>query len=135
MKILAYADDLILMADNTSDLQSGINCLNAACEEFGMKISVCKPKVMHVGKSRKEVVCDLNWERLEQISEFKYLGTIFSEDGKLVREFEERREMGNAVASHVFNKKKLSSDTKLAIHSSIFRPTVLYGSESWVNCG
>src|SRR6201995_2497319 len=45
---------------------------------------------------------------------------------------------GNAVASqlrsHVFNKKELSSDTKLAIHRSIFRPTIVYGSESWVDC-
>src|SRR5687768_18459709 len=90
MKILAYADDLILMADNASDLQGGVHCLNVACEEFGMKISVCKTKVMHVGKSRKEVACDLNGERLEQVSEFKYLGTIFSEDGKLVRELDRK---------------------------------------------
>ena len=59
--------------------------------------------------------------------------------GKLVKEFEERRRKGNAVASqlrsHVFNKKELSSDTKLAIHRSIFRLTILYGSESWVDCG
>ena len=74
----------------------------------------------------------LLFERLGQVSEFKYLGTIFSEDGKLVKEFEERRRKRNAVASqlrsHVFNKKALSSDTKLAIHRSIFRPTILYGS-------
>jgi len=139
MKILAYADDLTLLADNADDLQRGIECLNVACEEYGMKISVGKTKVMHVGKARKEVVCSLNGEQLEQVSEFKYLGTIFSEDGKLVREFQERRRMGNAVASqlrsHVFNKKELSSGTKLAIHRSIFRPTILYGSESWVDCG
>ena len=35
----------------------------------------------------------------------------------------------------MFNKKELSCDTKLPIHKSIFRPTILYGSESWVNCG
>ena len=139
MKILAYADDLILLAENVRDLQGGVDSLNAACEEYGMKISVGKTKVMHVGKSRKDIACSLNGEILEQVSEFKYLGTIFSEDGKLVREFEGRRKMGNAVASqlrsHVFNKKELSSDTKLAIHGSIFRPTILYGSESWVDCG
>ena len=138
MKILAYADDLILLMNDVSELQKGIDCLNVACEEFGMKISVGKTKVMHVGKSREEVVCVLDGEELEQVSEFKYLGTIFSEDGRLVKEFEERRKKGNAVASqlrsHVFNKKELSSDTKLAIHSSIFRPTILYGSESWVDC-
>lgn len=139
MKILAYADDLVLMTDNVGELQNGINCLNAACGEFGMKISVSKSKVMHVGKSRKEVVCSLNGEELEQVSVFKYLGALFAEDGKLVKEFEGRKKMGNAVASqlrsHVFNKKELSSDTKLAIHRAIYRPTIMYGSESWVDCG
>ena len=104
-----------------------------------MKISVSKSKVMHVGKSRKEVVCSLNGEELEQVSVFKYLGALFAEDGKLVKEFEGRKKMGNAVASqlrsHVFNKKELSSDTKLAIHRAIYRPTIMYGSESWVDCG
>jgi len=94
---------------------------------------------MHVGKSRKDVACNLNGEGLEQVSELKYLETIFSDDGELVREFEVRRKMGNAVASqlrsHVFNKKELSSETKLAIHRPIFQPTILYGSEGWVDCG
>ena len=120
MKILAYADDLVLLMDSVCELQKGIDCLNAACEEFGIKISVGKTKVMHVGKSQENVVCTLNGEELGQSPEFKYLGTIFSEDGKLVKEFEVRRKKGNAIASqlrsHVFNKKELSSDTKLAIH-------------------
>ena len=34
----------------------------------------------------------------------------------------------------MFNKKELSSDTKLAIHKSTFRPTILYCNESWVDC-
>src|ERR1700755_3458906 len=51
----------------------------------------------------------------------------------LIKEFEERRRKGSAIASHfrshVFNKKELSSDRKLAIRESIFRPTILYDSE------
>ena len=137
--LLAFADDLVLLMDDVNHLQEGINRLNVACEEFGMKINVSKTKVMHVGKNRKEVVCELNDQVLEQVSEFKYLGTMFCEDGKLVKEIDHRRKNGNAVASqlrsHVFNKKELSADTKLSIHRSIFRPTILYGSESWVDCG
>ncbi|XP_031634412.1 uncharacterized protein LOC116347821, partial [Contarinia nasturtii] len=44
---------------------------------------------------------------------------------------------GNKVVaqlrSHVFNKRELSNEAKLLIHQSIFRPTILYGSESWVD--
>src|ERR1700755_1834470 len=60
MKILAYADDLILLMDNIEDLQRGIDSLNVACEEFGMKISVDKTKVMYVGKTKEEEVCSLS---------------------------------------------------------------------------
>lgn len=46
---------------------------------------------------------------------------------------------GNKVTaqlrSHVFNKQKLSKETKMMIHRSIFRPTLTYGSESWVDSG
>lgn len=136
---LAYADDLVLMADSVGDLQLSINELNRACNEFQMKISAAKTKVMHVGKVRMNVLCLLDDFSLEQVSEFKYLGCVFSEDGKLDREFEERKRKGNAVTSqlrsHIFSKKELSSNTKLTIHQSIFRPTIMYGSESWVDSG
>ena len=58
--MLAFADDLVLLMDDVNHLQEGINRLNVACEDFGMKINVSKTKVMHVGKNRKEVVCELN---------------------------------------------------------------------------
>ena len=77
--------------DDVEDLQRGIDSLNIACEEFGMKISVGKTKVW---ETKEEIVCSLSGERLGQVSEFKYLGTNFSEDGKLVKEFEERRKKG-----------------------------------------
>ena len=91
--LLAFADDLVLLMDDVNHLQEGINRLNVACEEFGMKINVSKTKVMHVGKNRKEVVCELNDQVLEQVSEFKYLGTMFCEDGKLVKEIDLRMVM------------------------------------------
>ena len=77
--LLAFADDLVLLMDDVNHLKEGVNRLNVACEEFGMKINVSKTKVMHVGKNRKEVVCELNDQVLEQVSEFKYLDTKFCE--------------------------------------------------------
>lgn len=73
--MLAFNDDFILLM--VSGLQEGTGKLNAACEEFGMKIRVRKPEVMYVGKVRNQVVCKLNDQVLEQVSEFKYVGTIF----------------------------------------------------------
>src|ERR1700744_4345565 len=113
---LAFADDLVLLMDDVNHLQEGINRLNEVCEKFRIKANVSNTKVMHVGKNRKEVICELNDQVLEQVSEFKYLGTMFCEDGKLVKEIDHRRKNGNAVASllrsNVFNKKELSADAE-----------------------
>ena len=136
---LAYADDLVLFGKTELDLQDSINDLDRACLEYGMKISSSKTKVMHVGKCQKRINCSLSGSIIEQVSEFNYLGCIFSEDGKLDKEFEQRRVNGSKVVSqlrsHIYNKKELSEETKLLIHKSIFRPTILYGSESWVDSG
>ena len=80
------------------------------------------------------VVCSL-----EQVREFKYLGCIFSEDAKFDKEIAERKMKGNQVTSQlrsrIFNKREVSKETKLLIHKAIFRPTIMYGSESWVDSG
>lgn len=134
---LAYADDLALFGSSEQELQNNISDLEAACTAFGMTISESKTQVMHVGKTRKTVECRLNGNLLEQVSEFKYLGCMFSEDGRFMKELENRKINGNKVVaqlrSHVFNKRELSKETKLMIHRSIFRPTIMYGSESWVD--
>lgn len=134
---LAYADDLVLFGSSEEELQNSVKDLQAACTDFGMTISSSKTQVMHVGKTPTTIQCELNGNLLEQVSQFKYLGCIFSEDGKFDKEFDHRRMNGNKVVaqlrSHVFNKRELSRDTKLMIHQSIFRPTILYGSESWVD--
>lgn len=79
---LAYADDLLLFGETEEDLQNSVNDLNGACMNFGMTISSSKTQVMHIGKVRKSFQCKQNECVLEQVSEFKYLGYIFSEDGK-----------------------------------------------------
>lgn len=53
-----------------------MNYINA-CEECEMKIS-------GKSKTKQQVVCTLNNQMLEQLSH-NYLGTLFSEDGKLTR--------------------------------------------------
>ena len=35
----------------------------------------------------------------------------------------------------MFSKKEVSSKTKLSVHRAVFRPTLMYGSESWIDNG
>ena len=136
---LAYADDLVVMADSIERLQNNISELDQRCKDYGMKISISKTKVMSVGKRFKRIDCQIGGTKLEQVDSFKYLGCIFSQDANIVKELEARCSKANAVSaqlrSTLFCKKEVSTKTKLSVHRSIFRPTLLYGSESWVDTG
>ena len=104
-----------------------------------MKTSLSKTKVMSAGKKRRRIDCQVGNTKLEHLDHFKYLGCVFSQDGSIVSEIESRCSKANAVSSQlrsaVFCKKEVSSRTKLSLHRSVFRPTLLYGSESWVDTG
>src|SRR5262249_34888448 len=68
-----------------------------------------------------------------------YLGCCISEDGKLEEEINSRIGKANAIAAQlrggIFNKKEVSKRTKLKVHKAIFRPVLMYGSESWTDNG
>lgn len=101
-------------------LQNSINDL-PGCTNFGMSISGSKIQVMHFSVSRKTANWTLKCSFLKEVPGIKYLGCVFFHECKF-REIEHRRMNGNKVMeqlrSHLFNKTKLSKQTKWIIESS-----------------
>ena len=101
-----------------------------------MKISTSKSETMVL--SRKRVACPLRIgdEVLPQVEEFKYVGVLFTSEGRKEREIDRRIGAASAVmrALHrsVVVKRELSRKAKLLIYQSIFVPTLTYGHELWV---
>ncbi|KAI3371585.1 hypothetical protein L3Q82_024156 [Scortum barcoo] len=62
----------------------------AECEAAGMRISTSKSEAMVL--DRKRVACPLQvgGEVLPQVEEFKYLGVLFTSEGKIEREIDRR---------------------------------------------
>ncbi|KAI3353178.1 hypothetical protein L3Q82_019730 [Scortum barcoo] len=108
----------------------------AECEAAGMRISTSKSEAMVL--DRKRVVCPLrvSGEVLPQVEEFKYLGVLFTSEGKMEREIDRRIGAASAVMRSVYRtvvvKKELSRKAKLSIYRSIYVPTLTYGHELWV---
>ncbi len=73
---------------------------------------------------------------MPQVEEFKYLGVLFTSEGRMEREIDGR--IGAAAAEmrsmyrSVVVKKELSLKAKLSICRSIYVPTLTYGHELWV---
>ncbi|KAI3354103.1 hypothetical protein L3Q82_018655 [Scortum barcoo] len=87
---LLFADDVVLMASSGQDLQHVLERFAAECEAAGMRISTSKSEAMVL--DRKRVACPLQvgGEVLPQVEEFKYLGVLFTSEGKMEREIDRR---------------------------------------------
>ena len=71
-------------------LQHSLQELNERLDEWEMKANWQKTRVMRIG--RKHEVCNVKvkGERVEQVKEMKYLGTMISSDGSMGSEVEQR---------------------------------------------
>ncbi|KAK3526845.1 hypothetical protein QTP86_000734 [Hemibagrus guttatus] len=128
--------DVVLLAPSSQDLQHALGRFVAECEAAGMRVSISKSEAMVL--DRKKVACTLQvgGELLHQVEEFKYLGVLFTSEGRMDREID--RQIGAAAAvmrsmyRSVVVKKELSRKAKFSIYQSIYVPTLTYGHELWV---
>ncbi|KAK3509655.1 hypothetical protein QTP70_008402 [Hemibagrus guttatus] len=133
---LIFADDVVLLASSGLDLQHALERFAAECEAAGMRVSTSKSEAMVL--DRKKVACTLQvgGEVLPQVEEFKYLGVLFTSEGRMDREIDRRIGAAAAVMLSMYRsvvvKKELSQKAKLSIYQSIYVPTLTYGHELWV---
>ena len=82
LSILLYADDIILLAETESDLQSMLDSLTQWCLKWGLVINTAKSNVIHfrgisVPISKYFFRCGDQY--LNYVSQYKYLGFILTE--------------------------------------------------------
>ena len=77
----------------------------------------------------------MNGQVLEVVEEYKYLGTMFGRNGKVNDEIKYRIKQATNVYYQlnqtILGKKEVSQKTKIQIYNTIYKPTLLYGAESW----
>ena len=111
-----------------------MNRLNDTAKKYDMKINVPKTKVMVLSKKADKFANILvDGKRVEQVSNFKYLGSIISEDGRCENEIRCRI----AMAKEAFNSRKellakrRDKTLKKRLIKVLVWPVVLYGCETW----
>src|SRR3989442_9423864 len=79
-----FVDDQGMVAGTEMGLQRLVNKLNDTAKNFGMKINVQKTKSMVVRWAGGGVVnTTVDGLRIEQVKNFKYLGSVITEDGRV----------------------------------------------------
>ena len=133
---LAFADDVVLLADSEESLQFNLNVWKEVLERKGMKLNKGKTKVMAVTKEEIHLNIQIEGENIEQVTTFKYLGVNIEQTGSIELEIAERITKTNklyyAINKGFTNRTEISRHTKMKVFKVIYRPILTYGSESWI---
>ena len=99
-----YADDQEMVANMEAGLQSLADSQNSTTKHYDMTINIKKTKAMVVSRNEAERESKHNSRRssVKQVSKFKYLGSLISEDDRSLDDVKTRIGM----AKDAFNKRK-----------------------------
>ena len=134
VKDVKFADDQGMVASTENGLQRLVSALEMTAKNYDMKINVKKTKCMVVSKEvGAKVNIVIEGQIVEQVTKFKYLGAMITEDGRSLTDVKVRIGM----AKEAFNKRKelltkrMSKALKKKIVKTIVWPVALYGCETW----
>jgi hypothetical protein len=134
IQAVRFADDQAMTANTAKGLQTIMTKLNEVVERYGMRINKSKTKVMKIGKGEQEQLqINIDGQILEQVQQFKYLGSLITEDGRSEKEVRKRI----AMAKEAFNKHqtlltgKINRNLKKRLIKTLVWSVLLYGSETW----
>src|SRR6476661_965708 len=132
IKDVKYADDQGIVANSEAGLQSLMDSLNTTAKHYGMKINIKKTTAMVVSRNGGERVnITVDGQSVEQVSKFRYLGSLISKDGRCLDDVKTRIGM----AKDAFNKRKelltrsIRVDLRKRLVKTLAWPVVLYGCE------
>ena len=134
---LFYADDLVLLAYNRSQMQRSLNCLQDYCRSNELIVNTEKTKLVVFSAIKKvpRTPLTLNGSILKVVEEYTYLGVVFSSNGKFSSQVvEAKRKAMIAAASTRQVLGQLSCLSRKSEHSlseAKICSTMLYGTEFW----
>ncbi|CAM1326521.1 Uncharacterised protein r2_g3556 [Pycnogonum litorale] len=101
-----------------------------------MKISVAKTETLLLSRRPGQCTLHVSGVPLKRVEKFKYLGVVFTNDGRQDIELDARIAAAEAVMRQlqrsVLLRQELGVKVKLAVFKSVFVPILTYGHEPWV---
>ena len=99
VQVLAYADDVVIISRSIIDMQRTFLQLNEEGGKLGLTINEKKTKYMIATRNDKKWInskdIKIGEYNFERITNFKYLGSLITEDNRISKEIQERLKEGN----------------------------------------
>ena len=131
---LMFADDSAIFTNSDTEATNTLRDIAHIAQGYGLTINAEKTKVLVTDGTLATV--DLEGIQIEQVREFKYLGSIVQER-KVAATSEIHSRIGQATVAFaslkwcLWRKAKITVKTKIRLFRTLILPILLYGSETW----
>ena len=130
---LDFADDLALLSHSHRQMQDKTTELALISAQVGLKINKRKTKIMRTNATCETPIM-LEGETLEEVKDFRYLGSIVDTHGGTEADVKKRISKAR-VAFHllrnVWKSKVIGETTKIRLFNTNVKSVLLYGEETW----
>ena len=132
---LAFADDIVLMAERADDLKDMLRALQRFAGAKKLQINTQKTKIMTFSKGARSsgIRWSVNGISYEEVPEFKYLGVTLQRNGGFSRHHEEVALRANRRTTEVWSLGERLFKNSYKIREELFNtlvlPIILYGTE------
>ena len=131
---LGYADDVGQTADSMQRLQEVMTTWDNELAAAGLKLNYKKTEVLKVGRCPEEGEITINGHTLKETDNFIYLGSKLTSDNLIEEEINNRISKFTKNLNCLYplmKEKSIPKSVKICIYSTILRPVLLYGCETW----
>ena len=116
------------MAESEEELKSLLMKLK---KEVGLNLKIQKTKIM---ASNPITSWQIDWETVETVSDFIFLGSKITADGDFSYEIKGHLLLGRKVMTNIdsiLKSRGITLSTKVCLVKAMVFPLVMYGCESW----
>ena len=136
INILAFADDLAVIASSRKDLQKLLDMVYCYSRKWRFLFNVSKCKILVFSRKRSRVEGEslyLGVEKLEQVASYKYLGVEFQADLKwsLMRERVVKKARAKLAMISKASREGLAPITSVKLWRVLVQPIMEYAVEIW----
>jgi hypothetical protein len=135
-RTLIYADDVVVWGDTREEVQNKIDKWSEETEKMGLRVSAEKSESMTVERKVRHgnIGIKLRNGCLKEVKEFKYLGSVLTNQAKLdadVRERVKKAEMFYQSVRKLLWNELIPRKCKLLMFKMYFVPILTYGAVTW----
>ncbi|KAI5631681.1 reverse transcriptase (RNA-dependent DNA polymerase) domain-containing protein [Phthorimaea operculella] len=113
IQFIRFADDIAAIGRDAIELEELVNEMDRTFNQFGMKININKTKILMTTKHpKRNRPIHLNNQVIEEVKQFKYLGSLITSDSRCTPDIKARI----AMAKKAFNGKKQLLKARISSH-------------------